>query len=273
MDPPMRDAYSKLEDDIRHALNEHNGNRSVLSTMLNTLLLYPDHPYGIGTLYGTEFDSEAKCKVPFVIAKTRDLPEDSLYSKERRLLQEIKQELAEGRRCQVFAVYTRKHDVTARLERILSNEGIRTAVLRANVDTSKREAWYARQINDGVQVVICHPKLVETGLDLLDFPTILFYESGYSLHTLRQASRRSWRIGQRRPVRSPDGKVIGGLDVPISEQPSLRPQRWTAQALVGYDTHQSRNVFGGQVSYARGPFTVSGGVIGATAFVGAGIRF
>jgi hypothetical protein len=42
---------------------------------------------------------------------------------------------------------------------------------------------------------------VETGLDLLDFPTIIFYESGYSLHTLRQASRRSWRIGQRRPVR------------------------------------------------------------------------
>src|SRR5882672_10858518 len=70
-----------------------------------------------------------------------------------------------------------------------------------NVDTSKREAWYARQIKDGVQVVICHPKLVETGLDLLDFPTIIFYESGYSLHTLRQASRRSWRIGQRRPVR------------------------------------------------------------------------
>jgi hypothetical protein len=69
------------------------------------------------------------------------------------------------------------------------------------VDTSKREAWYARQVKEGVQVVICHPKLVETGLDLLDFPTIIFYESGYSLHTLRQASRRSWRIGQRRPVR------------------------------------------------------------------------
>ena len=71
----------------------------------------------------------------------------------------------------------------------------------ASVDTSKREAWYARQIKEGVQVVISHPKLVETGLDLLDFPTIIFYESGYSLHTLRQASRRSWRIGQRRPVR------------------------------------------------------------------------
>jgi hypothetical protein len=68
-------------------------------------------------------------------------------------------ELLEGRRRQVFAVYTQKHDVTARLQRILSNEGIHTAVLRASVDTSKREAWYARQVKDGVQVVICLPSL------------------------------------------------------------------------------------------------------------------
>src|SRR5208337_535330 len=194
-------AYSELEDEIRKALKAHRGNRSGLSTMLNSLLVYPDHPYGIGTLYGTEFDPELKRKVRFVIAEPRDLPEECVYSKERRLVEEIKKELAEGRRCQVFAVYTQKHDVTARIQRILNDERIRTAVLRASVDTSKREAWYERQIKEGVQVVICHPKLVETGLDLLDFPTILFYESGYSLHTLRQASRRSWRIGQRRPVR------------------------------------------------------------------------
>jgi hypothetical protein len=201
MDAPMREAYRELEEGMRKALKAHRGNRSVLSTMLNTLLLYPDHPYGIGTLYATEFDPEIKRRVRFVIAEPRDLPEDRIYSKERKLIEEIKKELAEGRRCQVFAVYTQKHDVTARLQRILSNEGIHTAVLRASVDTSKREAWYARQVRDGIQVVICHPKLVETGLDLLDFPTIIFYESGYCLHTLRQASRRSWRIGQRRPVR------------------------------------------------------------------------
>jgi hypothetical protein len=47
----------------------------------------------------------------------------------------------------------------------------------ASVDTSKREAWYARQVKDGVQVVICHPMLVETGLDSLYVPTIIFYES------------------------------------------------------------------------------------------------
>src|ERR1035438_4303908 len=77
----------------------------------------------------------------------------------------------------------------------------RVAVLRSSVATEKREDWDERQLKAGVEVVICHPKLVETGLDLLAFPTLYFYETGYSLHTLRQASRRSWRIGQRHPVR------------------------------------------------------------------------
>jgi hypothetical protein len=86
------------------------------------------------------------------------------------------------------------------LERLFLAAGIRAAILRATVPTHKREAWYREQLRRGVDVAICHPKIVETGLDLLEFPTILFHETGYSLHTLRQASRRSWRIGQRRPV-------------------------------------------------------------------------
>ena len=35
---------------------------------------------------------------------------------------------------------------------------------------------------------------------LWSFPDIFFYETGYSIYTLRQASRRSWRIGQRNNV-------------------------------------------------------------------------
>ncbi len=38
------------------------------------------------------------------------------------------------------------------------------------------------------------------GLDLNFAPDIFFYQTGYSIFTLRQASRRSWRIGQRRNV-------------------------------------------------------------------------
>jgi len=42
---------------------------------------------------------------------------------------------------------------------------------------------------------------IPCNLDLLSHASLIFYQSGYSLHTLRQASRRSWRIGQRQPVR------------------------------------------------------------------------
>jgi hypothetical protein len=107
----------------------------------------------------------------------------------------------QGRRCQVYATFTGEHDVAGRIERVLRQAGIRVAVLRQSVPSLRRELWYEKQLKEGIEVVICHPKLVETGLDLLWFPTIYFYETGYSLHTLRQASRRSWRIGQMLGVR------------------------------------------------------------------------
>ena len=116
-------------------------------------------------------------------------------------MEEVRAELGRGRRCQIYAVYTQKRDVTRRLERILTNEGIRVALLTTDVPPEAREGWYDRQLRSGVQAVICHPKLVQTGLDLIEFPTILFYETGYSIYVLRQASRRSWRIGQRHPVK------------------------------------------------------------------------
>lgn len=74
-------------------------------------------------------------------------------------------------------------------------------MLRADtVPVAEREAWIAAQDRRGIQVILCHPKLVEVGLDLIEHPDCLFYQPGYSLFTLRQASRRAWRIGQSQPV-------------------------------------------------------------------------
>jgi hypothetical protein len=188
------------EEEIRACVKQHRGNHSVVSTMLNTLLAWPDHPYGFGTLYGSEFNPETRCRERFVIAETMDLDKNQICAKERALLSEIKAQLERGRKCHVYAVFTTKHDVVARLEGLMRAEKIRAAVLRASVPAHKREAWYREQLRRGIDVAICHPKICETGLDLVEFPVILFHETGYSLHTLRQASRRSWRIGQRSPV-------------------------------------------------------------------------
>jgi hypothetical protein len=196
MDQPLQKAYEDMEEAIKKAFRAHRGNSSVASVALNALLAYPDRPYGFGDLIGREFNPETQCREPFLIAATRDLDESVVYAKERRLLEEIKCSLERGRKVQVYAVYTQKRDVTRRLESILVKQGIRVAVLTTQVAPEEREAWYERQLRAGIQVVIGHPRLVQTGIDLLSFPDIFFYETGYSIYTLRQASLRSWRIGQ-----------------------------------------------------------------------------
>jgi len=200
MDSDLKGAYEELEKDIKQAFRDHRGNPSVMSTGLNALLLYPDRPFELGPLEGWEYNAETQRRERFVFAEPSDLDQNVVYAKEQRLVAEIKSELERGRAVQVYAVYTQKRDVTRRLESILAKEGIRVARLTADVKPELREAWYERQLKQGMQVCIAHPRLVVLGLDLLALPVLLFYETGYSIFTLRQASRRSWRIGQHRDV-------------------------------------------------------------------------
>ena len=196
MDSKLQKAYKALEDDIKNAIKDHLSNHSVMSVGLNALLLYPDHPWDIGDLYGYEYDPGTQRRERFLIAQPEDLDQDCLYPKESRLIELVKAGLQTGRRCcHVYAVYTRKREVTRRLANILAREGIRVAVLTSDVPPEKREAWFAQRLREGVQVTISHPRIIETGMDLLSHLGLIFYESGYSLHTLRQASRRSWTSG------------------------------------------------------------------------------
>jgi hypothetical protein len=200
MDDSLAEAYAALEGDIAAALQEHRGNSSVISTALNALLLYPDRPFSIGQLWGFAYDEETKRRERFLIADPAGLDQSILYAKERKLLELVQAEVSNRRAVQIYATYTQKRDVTRRLEAILNGAGIKAAVLTTHTPPEEREAWYERQLKAGVQAFIGHPRLVQTGLDLVCCPAILWYQTGYSTCTLRQASRRSWRIGQTRPV-------------------------------------------------------------------------
>jgi SNF2 family DNA or RNA helicase len=200
MDEPLAKAYKELEREITDALRERRGNPSVASTALNALLLYPDRPWKIGPLYGTEYDPETRRRERFLIADPADLDESILYAKERKLIEMVQSELANSRGVQIYATYTQKRDVTHRLQEILQKAGVRSAILTTDTPPEQREAWYERQLKAGIRVFIAHPRLIQVGLDLLCAPAILWYQTGYSTFTLRQASRRSWRIGQKQPV-------------------------------------------------------------------------
>jgi len=195
MDSDLADAYGKLEHKVGSAMREMlvKGSRKLLGTYLNCLLCYPDRPFHNEPIMYPGTDR--------IIAQPTALPETRMYGKESHLLNIVRHELSQGRRCFVYCVYTKTRDITVRLKDILTRNDIPAEILRSQVKPELREEWLREKVEQDIQVIIGNPMLVQTGLDLLDFPTIIFYQTGYSIFTLRQASRRSWRIGQDKPVR------------------------------------------------------------------------
>ncbi len=195
MSDQQQDVYasmsSRLQDELKQALCK--GDTSLLGVVLNVMLAWPDCCF-----------REENVKHP----RTRDtlfysgsvFSDDELMPKEEELIKLCCEEKAQGRKVLAYTVYTGKRDTATRLKAKLQQAGLKVAVLRASVDTSKREDWIMDQVDRGIDVLLCNPELVKTGLDLLDFPTIVFMQTGYNVYTLLQASRRSWRIGQKHDV-------------------------------------------------------------------------
>ncbi len=191
----QRSAYDSVFETLRAALTEvlAKGSKRLLATYLQTLLAYPD-----GCTRGeTVFDPESE----EVLIQVPPLSEEKLYPKEQALVDLVAAERLQGRRVLVYATHTGTRDITGRMDEFLSRHGFTVAVMKADaVPPERREAWVAQRVEEGVDVLVCHPRLVQTGLDLVQFPTICWYETDYSVYTMRQASRRSWRIGQTQPV-------------------------------------------------------------------------
>jgi hypothetical protein len=124
MDESLSNVYEEIEKDITEAMRAHRGNKSLMSVMLNTLLLYPDHPFGIGAIWGKEYDQRAGGMVPFFVTEPESLPVSDIYAKEKSLIEDIREELRQGRRCQVYATFTGKHDVTGGTRTGASARGI-----------------------------------------------------------------------------------------------------------------------------------------------------
>lgn len=209
MSPILEQPYRKIEGDLKDAVAEllRRGNHQLLSGMLHALLAFPDYPYDWRPIGYVDRRIGAEGRFVEVTAPPT-LDRTALWPKERRLLEILVREKAQGRQSWVFCVYTSTHPVLERLEKVIRDAGLVVKVLDANkIPTRSRSAWITRN-GPGTDVIISHPQPVRTGLTLFDasgthnFPSLIFYETGYDLFTLRQASRRSWRIGQTRPCRA-----------------------------------------------------------------------
>lgn len=187
--------YKNMESVLRQYLKValRNRDNTLTGVVMSALLSWPDCCYKPQDVYWRRQN-----KILFHTEPQFD--EEEISPKEADMLEVVKDSLAKGRKCLVYTVYTDTRDTTGRLKEIFKRHGIKAAVMKATVKADQREDWVEDRLAEGVQVVICNPELVKTGLDLLAFPTIYFLQTGYNVYTLMQAARRSWRIGQKEDV-------------------------------------------------------------------------
>jgi len=191
----QKERYAELENTLKSAVKAH-GTRT-LSAMLQALLSYPD-----SCVYFPEhvLVRDGSGEVVDRISAPAIGAEGCLLPKESELVNLARKEKAEGRKVLCYLTFTGTRDIRPRLTEVLESAGLSVKSLDASVDPKKREAWI-RKNSGGIDVLLVNAELVKTGLDLYEFPTVVFFQVGYNVFTLRQAARRSWRIGQDKPVR------------------------------------------------------------------------
>ena len=242
MTPDQKAEYNRVAATLESANREllRKGSMKLLGAYLWTTMDYPDRPWGwdhdkevvkafehakaevsaekggkdaarlsLGHTVGYWDRPGVRTIDNFVgVVTPRSLPEAVVYPKERTLIEICKKQKAEGVQTWVYVQMTGKRNVQPRLRALLEAEGLKVGVLRSgDVDPKEREEWIARHGRE-FDVMISHPQLVSTGLDLFskaqgghNYATLVFYETGYNLFTMRQAARRAWRIGQPRDCR------------------------------------------------------------------------
>ena len=104
----------------------------------------------------------------------------------------------------VYATHTGTRDITERME-----EHPEQARVQGGGDEGRRRRRRSgarrgspSRLRRGLDVLICHPRLVQTGPDLIDFPTLVWFETDYSVYVSsarrpagRGASARRGRCG------------------------------------------------------------------------------
>lgn len=193
MDDELKEGYKCFEREFKNATSKFTaGSKKIMGRMVESMTSYADCPHIEIEIRNPDTDE--------LVIRPETLHK-RVRNKEQATIELVKEKIANGEKVLIYYSWVNKTDIASTLIELLQAEGIDARELTSKVKVEVREEWIERNSKDGMQVLICNPKLVETGLDLLEFTTILFYQMGYNLFTLRQASRRSWRLSQDKDIK------------------------------------------------------------------------
>ena len=110
------------------------------------------------------------------------------------LAEAMKKELARGG--QVYYLHNRVDNIESCAAHVSQMvPGARVGIAHGKMTEEELNPVWQHLLNGEIDILVC-TTLIETGIDLNMFTTLIFYNVNYNPFTLRQASRRSWRINQ-----------------------------------------------------------------------------
>lgn len=190
-DPELEERGQRIRDDFRKFRDEWKkeyGSKPLMQLPMILTNQYDVPDWGVEAKYG---DHTISCHSA--------LDAGCIYAKELAYLSFLKGEAAAGRQVLTYVNFVNK-GVMQRLSRLLEREGIHfTKLLSDEVPARERKSWFSRL--GSIQTVLVNPACIQTGLTLLDFPTIAVYQSGFNVITQKQAEGRPYRIGAKKDVR------------------------------------------------------------------------
>ena len=210
---PLSDLEDQMMKDYRKVIQvvkdyEHHTHVNMMSVRNQFSLSYLDHPYGVPPILNPETGSEVCEPMDYHML----IEGDAMLAKEAKLVEIVKEELGNNRNCVVYVEYSQdaSSNVLFRLQELLCREcGLEeqeVIVMQSGYPSAlKREEWMHDRAREGMRVMICNPRLCETGLDfcweeegkVYNYPNLIFYQIGYSLFVVWQAAGRAWRLNQR----------------------------------------------------------------------------
>jgi hypothetical protein len=229
MEPAQAERVAAFSKEVQSALQRrHSDGWRLASSALQKQLVCPDLCFNSQTVLDTDGEPVA------AFAPLGDLagPDGTclrLLPKEEAVFRLLARQKAQGRRVMVYVCHTGRHDYIARFLaasdcwNARENASLRIAGFYVSPPagcslyrpgdpspTSNRDFILASTPQDRrhkllavaetADAVIINSRCVETGLNLREFPSLVFLEMPYSATNFRQSAARSWRPGQTRPV-------------------------------------------------------------------------
>jgi hypothetical protein len=185
---------------------------NLLGAMLWTLLSYPYCPFDWMPMFPGEKcvgwwqKSKIYTQENFIgIVSPPNFEQDRILPKEQAVVDLCKANRDKGDQTWIYTLLSKVHSPNLRIKRALELEGFKVGILRGEDASPREREAYINKVGPTVDVMISHPVLVATGMELFNnsgrkynFNHLIFYQTGYDLFAMRQAERRGWRIGQEK---------------------------------------------------------------------------